>query len=55
MPNKSITFSIVDDDAGLRDSIVRYLTIKGGFICAGQYGSAQDALAHLLRSSPQWF
>ena len=47
MPPKSITFSIVDDDAELRDSIVRYLTVKGGFVCAGQYGRAQDALSDL--------
>ncbi|HTI98916.1 MAG TPA: response regulator transcription factor [Dongiaceae bacterium] len=47
MPNKSITFAIVDDDAGLRDSIVRYLTVKGGFVCVGQYGSAQEALVGL--------
>jgi len=47
MPSKPITFAIVDDDAGLRDSIVRYLTVKGGFACVGQYGRAQDALAHL--------
>lgn len=47
MPPKPITFAIVDDDAGLRDSIVRYLTVKGGLACVGQYGRAQDALANL--------
>jgi DNA-binding NarL/FixJ family response regulator len=47
MSPKSITFSIVDDDADLRDSIVRYLTVKGGFVCVGQYGRAQDALDDL--------
>ena len=52
MPSKSITFSIVDDDAGLRDSIVRYLTVKGGFVCVGQYGRAQDALANLAAAPP---
>jgi DNA-binding NarL/FixJ family response regulator len=52
MPAKSITFSIVDDDSELRDSIVRYLTVKGGFICAGQYGRAQDALANLPAERP---
>ena len=50
-----ITFSIVDDDAGLRDSIVRYLTVKGGFVCAGQYGRAQDALANLPMSDRRGF
>jgi Response regulator containing a CheY-like receiver domain and an HTH DNA-binding domain len=45
MSPEKITFAIVDDDAGLRDSITRFLTVKGGFSCAGQYGRAQDALA----------
>jgi len=52
MPPKSITFSIVDDDSELRDSIVRYLTVKGGFGCAGQYARAQDALANLPADQP---
>jgi DNA-binding NarL/FixJ family response regulator len=52
MPEKPITFSIVDDDAGLRDSIVRYLTVKGGFVCAGRYGRAEDALAKLPADQP---
>lgn len=52
MPNKAITFSIVDDDVGLRDSIVQYLTVKGGFVCAGQYGRAQDALDKLHAERP---
>ena len=47
MTTKAITFAIVDDDAGLRDSIVHYLTVKGGFVCVGQYGRAQDALTDL--------
>jgi len=52
MPSKSITFAIVDDDAGLRDSIVRYLTVKGGFVCVGQYWRAQDALDNLPEQPP---
>jgi len=52
MPSKSITFSIVDDDSDLRDSIVRYLTVKGGFVCASQYGRAQDALDNLPAERP---
>jgi DNA-binding NarL/FixJ family response regulator len=52
MSSKSITFSIVDDDSDLRDSIVRYLTVKGGFVCASQYGRAQDALANLPAEKP---
>jgi DNA-binding NarL/FixJ family response regulator len=52
MASKSITFSIVDDDADLRESIVRYLTVKGGFVCASQYGRAQDALDNLPAERP---
>lgn len=52
MPNKPLTFAIVDDDAGLRDSIVRYLTVKGGLLCVGQYGRAQAALAELPSQRP---
>ncbi len=32
--------------------IVRYLTAQGGFVCVGQYGRAQDALARLPTESP---
>ena len=52
MAPKPITFAIVDDDAGLRDSIVRYLTVKGGFVCVGQYGRAPEALANLSVEPP---
>jgi DNA-binding NarL/FixJ family response regulator len=51
LPNP-ISFSIVDDDADLRDSIVRFLTVKGRFVCAGQYARAQDALAKLPAERP---
>lgn len=52
MPAKTTTFSVVDDDADLRESIVRYLTVKGGFTCVGQYGCAQDALDDLPVKRP---
>lgn len=52
MPSKPITFSIVDDDAGLRDSIVRFLTAKGKLVCVGQYGRAQDALTGISLERP---
>ncbi len=52
MAPKPITFAIVDDDAGLRDSIVRYLKVKGGFVCVGQYGRAPEALANLSVDPP---
>jgi len=52
MTDKSITFCIVDDDAGLRDTITQFLTVKGGFVCVGQYAKAQDALADLPAQPP---
>lgn len=52
MPNKPITFAIVDDDSGLRDSIIQFLTVKGKLVCVGQYGRAQDALADLSSKQP---
>lgn len=52
MASKPITFSIVDDDAGLRDSIVRFLTGKGGLVCVGQYGGAQEALTGISLERP---
>jgi DNA-binding NarL/FixJ family response regulator len=52
MTNKAITFSIVDDDGELRRSIVTYLTVKGGFVCAGQFAHAQDALANFPAEHP---
>jgi len=52
MPDKAISFSIVDDDAGLRESIIQYLTLRGGFRFVSQYSRAQDALAHLKVDNP---
>jgi DNA-binding NarL/FixJ family response regulator len=52
MPDKTISFSIVDDDTGLRESIIQYLKVKGGFRFVSQYSRAEDALAHLKADSP---
>jgi DNA-binding NarL/FixJ family response regulator len=52
MQTNPITFSIVDDEAGLRDSIIRFLTIKGGFQFVSQYARAEDALANLPKERP---
>ncbi len=52
MATKPITFAIVDDDSGLRDSIIQFLTVKGKLVCVGQYGRAQDALADLSSKQP---
>jgi len=52
MGDTPISFSIVDDDAGLRESIVQYLTIKGGFRFVSQYSRAEDALVRLAADRP---
>ena len=41
----SITVSIVDDDAGLRDSIAQFLKTARGYRCVSVYASAKEALA----------
>ena len=43
----TITVSIVDDDAGLRDSIAQFLRTARGFRCVSTYASADLALAGL--------
>lgn len=48
----SITVSIVDDDAGLRDSIVQFLKTVRGFRCLGVYASAAEALAGIPADKP---
>jgi DNA-binding NarL/FixJ family response regulator len=52
MRAKPITFSIVDDETGLRESIVSYLTVKGGFQFVSQYARAEDALTNLPAEHP---
>ena len=52
MQTNPITFSIVDDESGLRESIVQFLTVKGGFQCVSQYARADDALANLPAERP---
>jgi len=52
MTDNPLTFSIVDDDAALRESIVRYLTVKGRLVCVGQHGRAQDALVKVPAEQP---
>ena len=48
----TITVSIVDDDAGLRDSITRFLGTARGFKCLGTQASAEDALAKIPGARP---
>lgn len=52
MQEKTISFSIVDDDAELRESIIQYLSVKGGFRFISKYSRAEEALAHLKADNP---
>ncbi len=48
----SITVSIVDDDAGLRDSIAQFLKTARGYSCVSVYASAEEALAGVPKTRP---
>ncbi len=48
----SITVSIVDDDAGLRDSIAQFLKTARGYKCVSVYASAAEALAGVPAARP---
>jgi DNA-binding NarL/FixJ family response regulator len=50
--SKTITVSIVDDQADLRESIAGYLDAAGGFRCVSGYPSAREALAGLEKDKP---
>jgi DNA-binding NarL/FixJ family response regulator len=50
--SKTITVSIVDDQADLRESISGYLDEAGGFRCISAYPSAREALAGLEKDDP---
>jgi DNA-binding NarL/FixJ family response regulator len=47
-----ITVSIVEDDAKLRETLVRYLSAQTGFRCTSAYANAEAALAHLPSVRP---
>jgi len=49
----SITVSIVDDDAGQRESIAQFLETARGFKCLSTYASAPEALAGIPKDPPQ--
>jgi DNA-binding NarL/FixJ family response regulator len=46
-----ITVSIVEDDDSLRDTLARYLDVRG-FRCASAHGSAEEALRELPKIKP---
>jgi DNA-binding NarL/FixJ family response regulator len=48
----TITVSIVDDDAGLRDSISQFLRTARGYKCLSTYKSAEEALAKIPAELP---
>jgi DNA-binding NarL/FixJ family response regulator len=47
-----IAVSIVEDDAGLRESICRFIQGSLGFQCLGEYASAEEALADVPTRPP---
>jgi DNA-binding NarL/FixJ family response regulator len=49
---KSITVSIVDDEADLREHIAGYLAAAGNITCKSAYASAKEALNHLPQDKP---
>jgi len=49
----SITVSIVDDDAGQRESIAQFLESAPGFQCLNTYPSAPEAIAAIPKDPPQ--
>jgi DNA-binding NarL/FixJ family response regulator len=48
----TITVSIVDDNADLRENIAGYLTAAGNIRCKSTYASAEEALEHLPQDKP---
>ena len=48
----SITVAIVEDDAGIRDALIRILGRSRDFHCLGCYPSAEDALRELPTVKP---
>ncbi len=49
---KTITVSIVDDEADLRKHIAGYLAAAGNIHCVSAYASAKEALKHLPQDKP---
>jgi DNA-binding NarL/FixJ family response regulator len=50
--SKTITVSLVDDEADLREHIGGYLQAAGGFNCQSVYASAEEALEQLPKDRP---
>src|SRR5436190_15351318 len=48
----SIKVAIVEDDAGVRESLTVIINGTGGFRCIGSFANAETALKHLPRDWP---
>jgi DNA-binding NarL/FixJ family response regulator len=49
----AINVCIVEDDAGLRESISRFIGDTTGFACVGAYATGEEALVGILRQKPE--
>lgn len=52
MTQRAISIALVEDDAGLRESLRLLVSEAEGFRCAGAFGSAEEALARLGTDRP---
>ena len=52
MSQENIRVTFVEDDKWLRDNFVREISLAGGFVCAGAYATAEDAIACLPDNAP---
>ena len=48
----SIAVSIVEDDSGVRSSLVKLINSSPGYKCVSQYSNAEDALVEIPRLKP---
>ncbi len=48
-----INVCMVEDDAGLRESISHFIGDTSGFACVGAYATAEEALAAIPRQKPE--
>jgi DNA-binding NarL/FixJ family response regulator len=48
----NVAVSIIEDDAEVRDILVRWVNTAPGFECSGDHGSAESALARLPAEKP---
>lgn len=49
----SISVSIVEDDAGLRENLVRLIENSPGFRCSSQHATAESALKEIPHANPE--